>query len=125
MVTINLNGIEYPLLFSLNLQEKIQDRYGDVREITKKMMRYSESKWLLSQAINEGYKYQEYFDGAPHREMSEDKLGVLITFSDFTDGKIIEALLCALNESLGTNKKKLTMEDLEKLGSKMLAETAK
>lgn len=120
MVTINLRGTEYPLLFSLNLQEKIQDRYGDVREITRKMMRYSEAKWLLAQAINEGFKYEEYMDGAPHREMPEDKLGVLTTFSDFQDGKIVSALLDALNESLGSDKKKLTRTDLEQQVLKML-----
>lgn len=125
MVKIELSGIEYPVLFSLNLQEKIQDRYGDVREITHKMMRYTEAKWLLAEAINEGFKYEEYFDGTPHREMTPDKLGVISTFSDFTSGKIVEALLNALNESLGTDKKKLTMTDLEQLGSKLLAETAK
>ena len=125
MVTINFNGIEYPVLFSLNLQEKIQDRYGYVNEITRKMMRYTEAKWLLAEAINEGFKYEEYFDGAPHREMTPDKVGVISTFSDFTNGKIVEALLNALNESLGSDKKKLTITDLEELGSKMLVGTTK
>ena len=124
MAKIELKGREYPLLFDMNLQEKIQERYGDVRNITAQVLRYAEARWLLAEAINEGFRYEEYFNGAPHREITPEQVGVITSFSDFSSGKIAGALLDALNESLEGGKKKLTLEDLEQAGLKILQETA-
>ena len=124
MAKIELKGREYPLLFDMNLQEKIQERYGDVRNITSQVLRYSEARWLLAEAINEGFRYEEYFGGAPHREITPEQVGMITSFSDFSSGKIAGALLDALNESLEDGKKKLTLEDLEQAGLKILQETA-
>lgn len=124
MAKIELKGREYPLLFDMNLQEKIQERYGDVRNITAQVLRYAEARWLLAEAINEGFRHEEYFNGAPHREITTEQVGVITSFSDFSSGKIAGALLDALNESLEGGKKKLTLEDLEQAGLKILQETA-
>ena len=124
MAKIELKGREYPLLFDMNLQEKIQERYGDVRNITAQVLRYAEARWLLAEAINEGFRYEEYFGGAPHREITSEQVGMITSFSDFSSGKIAGALLDALNESLEDGKKKLTLEDLEQAGLKILQETA-
>lgn len=122
MAKIVLKGAEYPLLFDMNLQEKVQERYGDVRNITGQILRYSESRWLLAEAINEGFRYQEYFEGKPHREITPEQVGMITSFADFSNGKIAQALLDALNESLDGDQKKMTMEDLERLGSRLLEE---
>ena len=124
MAKIELKGREYPLLFDMNLQEKIQERYGDVRNITAQVLRYSEARWLLAEAISEGFRYEESFGGAPHREIALEQVGMITSFSDFSSGKIAGALLDALNESLEDGKKKLTLTDLEQAGLKILQETA-
>lgn len=125
MASITIKGAEYPLLFDMNLQEKIQERYGDVREITKQVFRYSEAKWLLAEAINEGYKYQEYFNGCPHKEITAEQLGMILNINDFANGSIAKALLDALNESLSGDKKKLTMEDLAEQALKIMEQQEK
>lgn len=124
MAAIVLAGKEYPLRFSMNLQEKISERYGDVSLVTSQVLRYSEARWLLAEAINEGYRFEHYFSGAPSRTVTEEEIGVITTFSDFSKGKIAQALLDALNESLSddADQKKISMEDLEALGSKLLQE---
>lgn len=124
MATIVLSGREYPLRFSMNLQEKISERYGDVSFVTSQVLRYSEARWLLTEAINEGYRFEHYFSGAPSRTVTEEEIGVITTFSDFSKGRIAQALLDALNDSLSddADQKKISMEDLEALGSKLLQE---
>lgn len=124
MAAIVLAGKEYPLRFSMNLQEKISERYGDVALVTSQVLRYSEARWLLMEAINEGYRFEHYFNGAPPRSVSEEEIGVITTFADFSKGRIAQALLDALNESLSddADQKKISMEDLEALGSKLLQE---
>ena len=124
MAAIVLAGKEYPLRFSMNLQEKVSERYGDVSFITSQILRYSEARWLLMEAINEGYRFEHYFNGAPPRSVSEEEIGVITTFADFSKGRIAQALLDALNESLAADEdqKKISMEDLEELGSKLLRE---
>ena len=124
MAAIVLAGKEYPLRFSMNLQEKISERYGDVSLVTSQVLRYSEARWLLTEAINEGYRFERYFSGAPSRTVTEEEIGVITTFSDFSKGKIAQALLDALNESLSddADQKKISMEDLEALGSNLLQE---
>lgn len=108
----------------MNLQEKISERYGDVSLVTSQVLRYSEARWLLTEAINEGYRFEHYFSGVPSRTVTEEEIGVITTFSDFSKGKIAQALLDALNESLSddADQKKISMEDLEALGSKLLQE---
>ena len=54
MAKIVLSGKEYPIRFSMNLQEKVSERYGDVSFITSQILRYSEARWLLMEAIIEG-----------------------------------------------------------------------
>lgn len=122
MAKIVLSGKEYPIRFSMNLQEKVSERYGDVSFITSQILRYSEARWLLMEAINEGYRFEHYFNGAPPRSVSEEEIGVITTFADFSKGRIAQALLDALNESLAADEdqKKISMEDLEELGSKLL-----
>lgn len=124
MAAIVLAGKEYPLRFSMNLQEKISERYGDVSFVTSQVLRYSEARWLLTEAINEGYRFEHYFSGAPSHTVTEEEIGVITTFFDFSKGKIAQALLDALNESLSddADQKKISMEDLEALGSKLLQE---
>ena len=123
MATIQLDGREFPLRFDLNLQEKVQERYGDERAITKKVFQYAEARWMLTELINEGLRYRKFYEGIPAEELTPQQVGMLVTFSDFSSGKISQAILDTVNESLGSDKKKLTMEDLEQAGLRLAKKT--
>ena len=127
MASIILSGKEFPIKFTMNLQEKVSDRYGDVSQITAQVFRYSEAKWLLAEAINEGYRFDQYFNGSDPQKVTEEEIGTITSFYDFSSGRIAQALLDALNESISgeNDQKKISMEDLAELGSNLIQKMKK
>ena len=63
---INIAGTSYPLNFSLEAAEQIEDRYGDISKITgafkgEKMSAVNkEAVWLLTLLISQGIAYQNF-----------------------------------------------------------------
>lgn len=88
---VELNGKEYNLLFSLNVLDEIQDRFGGYDKLDKafdsnnpKMIK--DLRWLLTLLINEGRT-----DGEP--ELTEQQIGKLIHIGNL--GNIKEAIFKA------------------------------
>lgn len=121
MREITLGGRRFPVLFSLNVVERIQKRYGSIEDVALRMMDdASEIKWLVAQVVNEGMRAQHLQFGAAFTPLSEDDIGIMMTMQDMSgETGLIEGLVEAFNDSLG-GEKKVTAEQLETVGMTML-----
>jgi hypothetical protein len=80
---IELNGKEYHLLFSLNVIDDMQDRFGGfdtLGEVLQGQDAIKNLRWLLTMVLNEGAE-----DGEP--ELSEKEVGKLIHMGNFDEVK--------------------------------------
>ena len=71
---------ERHLLFSLNILDTIEDRYGGLDKLTDKMTSIREFRWLLTALINEGKS-----DGEP--DLTEQEVGKMIHTGNLTEVK--------------------------------------
>lgn len=100
---ININGIEYPLVFNLNVMEKIQDKYetiekwgeltdGKEHEINVKALKYG-----ITEMINEGIDIENENQETKREFLTEKQVGRLITelgiqkIADNVQNTVIEA----------------------------------
>lgn len=99
---IELGGKTRHLLFSLNVLDEVQDRYGDISKISEKMQSIKELKFLLTLLLNEGR-------GEDEPEFSEREVGRMIHTGNFVEAK--DSILKAF--SIGTADPDADPEDEE------------
>lgn len=115
---INLSGKEFPILFSLNAIEEIQNRYKDIGELGAKLYDFAETKWLLKLIVNEGIAYENYMDGTHQQPITEQQIGFLVNLGDLENG-VVDTIVSAFSESLGAEKN-LTAEQLTTMAEQAL-----
>jgi len=120
MQEIELRGKKYPVLFDLDAVEQIQKRYGDVKQLAERFTDIAETKWIMTLLVNEGLKYRAYELNMPAEQVTEEQMGVLLTYKDLQNGALIDAVVAAFNDSLGDSSKNLTAEQLTTIGKKIL-----
>lgn len=94
---VEIGGKTYHLLFSLNVLDELQDKFGGYDKLAEAMSQDNKdwiknTKWLLAMLINEGTE-----EGEP--EVTERQVGRMIHTGNITD--IQEAMLKAF--SVGTS----------------------
>ena len=84
---IELNGKQYHLLFSLNVLDEVQDRFGGFDKLNQvfdqnnpKMMK--DLKWLLTTLINEGMD-----EDAGEKELTDRQVGKMIHLGNINEIK--------------------------------------
>ena len=100
---INLSGKEFPILFSLNAIEEIQNRYKDIGELGAKLYDFAETKWLLRLIVNEGIAYENYMDGTHQQPITEQQIGFLVNLGDLENG-VVDTIVKAFSD-FGCRKK--------------------
>ncbi len=108
MKEIELSGKRFPVLFSVNVVEQVQKRYGNVSCLSEKLSDYAEIKWVLAQTINAGIEYHAYMDNSPARCLTPDDVGAIMEMKDFQAA--VDTIVEALEESLGTPKNAIAGE---------------
>lgn len=120
MRTIKLHGTEYPILFDLNAVEAIQEHFGgDIAKMAENMRDIKTVRWLLALIINEGQRLQAYEYNIPAKPLTEDDVGMLMTAEDMSSPELIDSIVDAFNEGLGTEKN-LTAGQLQTIGETIL-----
>jgi len=71
---------ERHLLFSLNVLDAIEERYGDLNSLGDKITSIREFKWLLTTLLNEGKSEKE-------EDLTEQEVGRLIHTGNLTTVK--------------------------------------
>ena len=77
---IELGGKERHLLFSLNVLDVIEDKYGGLDSLGEKMNSIHEFRWLLTTLLNEGRLDDE-------DELTELQVGRMIHTGNFAEVK--------------------------------------
>lgn len=105
---MKIKGNEYPILFSLNVAEAIQKRYGGVEKIADKLNDIAEIKWILTLIINEGIDYCNYMkiydETLKRRNITEKELGYLLSLKDLHSGELGQIIIKAFNESMNVEE---------------------
>lgn len=106
MRTIEIAGTRYPLLVDVNVIAKIQERYGSVNDLWEELSKLSETVWVLTQLINEADRYQRVFEGKGtlQEPMTEEKLGMLMTFDDLTNQNLAQVIIDTFNDGMSGRK---------------------
>ena len=95
-----------PVLFDLNIIGAVQKRYGDLKTMNEKTADTTELLWIITALINEAAKYEAFTLGKQVKLLTEEQVGMLLLPSDLVDGTIKNAIMSALNESVGDTEKK-------------------
>jgi hypothetical protein len=83
---INAGDKEYPIAFTLNVMEAIQEKYGSMDEWGKVLQpedgepSIKDLKWTFQQFINEGIEIQNEEKGEERPLLSEKQVGRVISF---------------------------------------------
>lgn len=106
MRTIEIAGTHYPVMVDIAVIAKIQDRYGKMSKLWGKLYNISETLWVLTQLINEADRYQRINggNGFLDQPMTEEKLGMLMTFEDLTNKDLVQQIINAFNDGIGGQK---------------------
>ena len=118
MVNITLGGKEYPLRFDMAAMKKIQDKYGNVTGLDKRLRDLNEMYWILATLINEGYKYTAMELNIPAAQITPEQVSIIMEIGDFFNGKTSQAVIDAFNEAMGDGKN-YTAEELKKIADGM------
>ena len=119
MAEVTLRGKTFPILFSMNAMEQIQNRYDSIDRLGEMLAGPGEIAWLLSLIINEGQKLRAYEYGAASEPVTPDYIAMLLTPADLSDGPLLESIVQALNEGLG-GEKNLEAGELTTIGKRVL-----
>lgn len=104
MQKIQIGGQVFPIRFDMNVLESVQERYGGLSDLFSKIQKIPESKWLLTQLIQEGIAYQAYTTGVSERAPTEQDIGMLMTVREMRDGRITQTIVDAFNDCFGDEK---------------------
>lgn len=105
MRTVKLNdGKERPIYFDFNVIADIQDRYGDIELLTKKIGNFKEVKWLTMEGINEGIAKRNHDLGANAEPMTEFEVGLLMPLSKQKLQDVVGEIVAAFKDCMGDGK---------------------
>lgn len=89
---INLRGRRYGLLFSLNVLDAVQDKYGTIDQLAEIFNPENnkdwlkDTKWLLALLVNEGANLEEFLGVEnPVGHITEQELGLLVDLQNFRE----------------------------------------
>lgn len=107
---------KYPLVFSLNVMESIQDKYGSIEKWTELIQREGEPnikalKFFMTEAINEGIDIENEKTGEKRKPITLKKVGRILTEIGLSEtaNKIIKTV----SESVQTGEQAKNMETTE------------
>lgn len=90
---------KFPLVFTLNVMESIQEKYGTIEEWSNLIQRDGEPdikalKFFITEAINEGIEIENEKSGEKRKPITSKKAGRILTEIGLsgTAGKIMQAI---------------------------------
>lgn len=107
MRAIEIDGKKYPVLCDVNVIEKIQERYKSLENMAENIAIVRESKWMLTQMINEADQYLRVHEGRGFLDqpMTEEKLGMMLTMADLYENyKMGQIIIDAFNDGMSGRK---------------------
>lgn len=82
---VSVNGIEYPLVFNLNVMEKIQEKYetiekwGSLTDVKEQEIDVKALKYGITEMINEGIDIENEGKEEKREFLSDKQVGRIIT----------------------------------------------
>ena len=87
MVSLLVNGIDYPLCMTVSVAEAFESRYGEIAKLTtaysgkSRVQTFKELIWQLARLIEGGCSYAALTSNSDLEPLSEEELGILIPLS--------------------------------------------
>lgn len=114
---ITINDKEYPMAFTLNVMEAIQDRYGSMKEWGDILQppkgdepKIKDLKWTFTQFINEGIDIENEEKNEKRAFLTEKQVGRLISIVGIN--RINEEMMLVTVESMKTeNPNEMTTQN--------------
>jgi hypothetical protein len=106
---IKVDGKEYPVAFTFNVMESVQEKYGSMKEWGEVLQpssgepRIKDLKWTMKEFINEGIDIENEEKGEKREFVTEKQVGRLISCIGLTE--ITSAIQNVTVESMVTNEK--------------------
>ncbi len=105
---MTINEKEYPIAFTLNVMEAIQDKYGSMKEWGDILQppkneepKIKDIKWTFTQFINEGIDIEDEEKNEKRTLLTEKQVGRLITIVGMD--KINKEMMLVTAESMKTD----------------------
>lgn len=82
---ITLGEVEYPLAFTLNVLENIQEKYGSLDAWTKAMepengeVQFKDLKWIFAEFINEGIDIENEMKNEKRKFVTLKQVGRIVS----------------------------------------------
>lgn len=106
---LETNEEKFPMVFSLNVMESIQDKYGTIEKWAGLIQRDGEPdikalKFFMTEAINEGIEIENEKSGEKRKSVTQKQVGRILTEIGLsgTANKIMKTI----SESIETNDEK-------------------
>jgi hypothetical protein len=106
---IKVDGKEYPVAFTFNVMESVQEKYGSMKEWGEVLQpssgepRIKDLKWTMKEFINEGIDIENEEKGEKREFVTEKQVGRLISCIGLSE--ITSAIQNVTVESMVTNEK--------------------
>lgn len=97
---------KYPLVFSLNVMEAIQDKYGSIEKWSSLIQKNGEPdskalKFFMTEAINEGIEIENEKNNEKRKSVTSKQVGRILTEVGLSD--TANKIMTTISESIQTD----------------------
>ena len=103
---LEIESEKYPLVFSLNVMEAIQDKYGSIDKWSSLIQKNGEPdikalKFFMTEAINEGIEIENEKNNEKRKSVTSKQVGRILTEVGFPD--TANKIMTTISESIQTD----------------------
>lgn len=103
---LETEGEKYPLVFSLNVMEAIQDKYGSIDKWSSLIQKNGEPdikalKFFMTEAINEGIEIENEKNNEKRKSVTSKQVGRILTEVGLSD--TANKIMTTISESIQTD----------------------
>ena len=107
LIEIELNGVNYPLIYNLNVMEELENKYNTIDEWINKLRssraRAKDIKYTLMVMMNEGIEIENIETGSDRKKLTEKEVGRILYDYVLAMDKITEAAIAGGDTGEGKN----------------------
>ena len=103
---LEIESEKYPLVFSLNVMEAIQDKYGSIDKWSSLIQKNGEPdikalKFFITEAINEGIEIENEKNNEKRKSVTSKQVGRILTEVGLSD--TANKIMTTISESIQTD----------------------
>lgn len=103
---LEIESEKYPLVFSLNVMEAIQDKYGSIDKWSSLIQKNGEPdikalKFFMTEAINEGIEIENEKNNEKRKSVTSKQVGRILTEVGLSD--TANKIMTTISESIQTD----------------------